>query len=116
MIGGDERYSLIAVLLLAQAPHRLVAAQQGLGGKTSQSANDARLNKLDLADDELGQGFAEELLAAGADKVFTISGATGAGISELLDGVLGYLPDRTSTETHAEEVEDEDDTAEWSPL
>ncbi len=74
------------------------------------------LNKLDLADDELGQGFAEELLAAGADKVFTISGATGAGIPELLDGVLGYLPDRTSTETHAEEVEDEDDTAEWSPL
>ena len=54
----------------------------------------------------------EELLAAGADKVFTISGATGAGIPELLDGVLGYLPDRTSTETHAEEVEDEDDTAE----
>lgn len=76
------------------------------------------LNKLDLADQELGEGFAEELLAAGADKVFTISGATGQGISELLDAVLAYLPDRTSTETNAAEVEDidEGDAGEWSPL
>ena len=74
------------------------------------------LNKLDLADRELGEGFAEELLAAGADKVFTVSGATGAGIPELLDAVLGYLPDRTATETHAEEVEDDDQTPDWSPI
>ena len=75
------------------------------------------LNKLDLADKELGEGFADELLAAGADKVFTVSGATGAGIEPLLDAVLSYLPDRTSTETNAAEVEDmgEDDD-EWSPI
>lgn len=74
------------------------------------------LNKLDLADKELGEGFAEELIAAGADKVFRVSGATGEGIEELLDAVLGYLPDRTATETHAEEVEDEGEAPDWSPI
>ena len=73
---------------------------------------------LDLADDELGEAFANELLAAGADKVFSISGATGAGIEELLDGVLSYLPDRTATETKAAEVEDAEEGGadEWSPI
>ena len=75
------------------------------------------LNKLDLADRELGEGFAEELLAAGADKVFPISGATGAGIDELLDAVLAYLPDRTATETKGAEREDvPDDGGDWSPI
>lgn len=76
------------------------------------------LNKLDLADEELGEAFAEELLAAGAEKVFAISGATGEGIEELLDAVLSYLPERTSTETNAAEVEstEEDGGGEWSPI
>ncbi|MEM6476893.1 MAG: GTPase ObgE [Pseudomonadota bacterium] len=75
------------------------------------------LNKLDLADDELGKAFAEELIAAGADKVFNVSGATGEGIEALLDAVLGYLPDRTSTETNTAEVEDaSEDDGEWSPI
>lgn len=75
------------------------------------------LNKLDLADRELGEGFAEELMAAGADKVFAISGATGAGIDELLDAVLAYLPDRTATETKGAEREDvPDDGGDWSPI
>ena len=76
------------------------------------------LNKLDLADKELGEGFAEELIAAGADQVFCISGATGEGVDALLDAVLSYLPDRTSTETKAAEVEDmdEDGAGDWSPI
>ncbi|MEZ5680222.1 MAG: GTPase ObgE [Erythrobacter sp.] len=74
------------------------------------------LNKLDLADKELGEGFAEELMAAGADKVFRVSGATGEGIPELLDAVLGYLPDRTATETQEAEVEDEGEAPDWSPI
>ena len=76
------------------------------------------LNKLDLADKELGEGFADELIAAGADQVFCISGATGEGVDALLDAVLSYLPDRTSTETKAAEVEDmdEDGAGEWSPI
>ncbi|MEM7666883.1 MAG: Obg family GTPase CgtA [Pseudomonadota bacterium] len=75
------------------------------------------LNKLDLADEELVAGFAEELMAAGADQVFAVSGATGQGIEQLLDAVLGYLPDRTSTETKAVEVEDEmEEGDEWSPI
>lgn len=76
------------------------------------------LNKLDLADNELVDGFTQELRRAGADKVFAVSGATGQGIEALMDAVLGYLPDRTTTETKGEEVEDASDDAapDWSPL
>lgn len=74
------------------------------------------LNKIDLADAELAAGFAEELMDAGADQVFAISGATGQGIEPLLDAVLGYLPDRTSTETNAAEEEVVDEAEPWSPI
>jgi GTP-binding protein len=74
------------------------------------------LNKLDLADAELVEGFRNELIAAGAQQVFAVSGATGAGIPDLLDAVLAYLPDRTATETKAVEVEDDGDAPQWSPL
>ncbi|MGB7408472.1 MAG: GTPase ObgE [Pontixanthobacter sp.] len=74
------------------------------------------LNKIDLADAELAAGFAQELLDAGADEVFAISGATGQGIAQLLDAVLSYLPDRTSTETNAAEQETVDASQPWSPL
>lgn len=56
------------------------------------------LNKVDLADPELVAGFSAELRAAGAGEVFAISGATGEGVPELLDAVLGYLPQRSSLE------------------
>lgn len=76
------------------------------------------LNKLDLADSELVAGFTEELHAAGADQVFAVSGATGAGIEALMDAVLSYLPDRTSTETKGNEIEDAPtgESDEWSPI
>ncbi|MFN4038068.1 MAG: Obg family GTPase CgtA [Erythrobacter sp.] len=76
------------------------------------------LNKRDLADAELVAAFAGELRAAGAEQVFAVSGATGEGIPELMDAVLAYLPDRTSTETKGEEIEEAPSGApdEWSPL
>ena len=79
------------------------------------------LNKLDLADAELAEGFAQELLEAGAEKVFAVSGATGQGVGELLDAILAYLPAATSTETKGVEREEEPDAEEggeggWSPL
>ena len=75
------------------------------------------LNKLDLADSELSEAFSQELIAAGADRVFAVSGATGDGIGDLMDAVLSYLPDRTSTETNAAEVEESDEgEGEWSPI
>ena len=64
------------------------------------------LNKIDLADAELAAGFAEELQAAGAERVFPISGATGEGMEALLDAVLAYLPMRTATETKAVAVDE----------
>ncbi|WP_305098235.1 GTPase ObgE [Croceibacterium aestuarii] len=75
------------------------------------------LNKVDLADAELAAGFAAELKVAGADRVFPISGATGAGIDALLDAVLSYLPERTATEQPRQEGDEEDAASgEWSPI
>jgi GTP-binding protein len=66
----------------------LAAYGAGLEGKPRLVA----LNKIDLADAELVRGFTAELRGAGADAVFPISGATGAGVEALLDAVLGHLP------------------------
>jgi GTP-binding protein len=74
------------------------------------------LNKIDLADAELAEAFAEELKDAGAEEVFPISGATGAGIEALLDAVLAYLPAATATERPDGEVEDAAESEPWSPL
>jgi GTP-binding protein len=74
------------------------------------------LNKIDLVDAELIRAFSEELLEAGADEVFPISGATGAGMDALLDAVLAYLPVATVTERPTGEVEEEEDRKPWSPL
>ncbi len=71
-------------------------------------------NKIDLIDAELVAAFSAELLAAGADQVFPISGATGAGMDELLDAVVGHLPAATSTERPAGEREEGEDIP-WSP-
>lgn len=73
------------------------------------------LNKIDLVDSELVEAFSRELLAAGAAQVFPISGATGAGLDDLLDAVIGYLPAATVTERPIGEQEEIDDTP-WSPL
>ncbi|RVQ66009.1 GTPase ObgE [Croceicoccus ponticola] len=77
------------------------------------------LNKVDLGDSELAKAFSEELKAAGAEEVFCISGATGAGMEKLMDAVLQYLPEKTRTETKGAERDPEegDDAAEqWSPV
>ncbi|KRA84245.1 GTPase ObgE [Altererythrobacter sp. Root672] len=75
------------------------------------------LNKIDLADAELVEAFAAELRDAGADRVFPISGATGAGFDRLLDAALDYLPARTSTENpNIAQSEDDEPEADWSPL
>lgn len=74
------------------------------------------LNKVDLADAELAAGFGEELKAAGADKVYPISAATGAGVGALLDAVLSHLPHLTETEQPGAQAEEESDTGDWSPL
>ncbi|MEO5587881.1 MAG: GTPase ObgE [Novosphingobium sp.] len=73
------------------------------------------LNKIDLVDAELVKAFTKELKAAGAERVFAISGATGKGMDKLLDAVISYLPSATTTERPVGEREEADDTP-WSPL
>ncbi len=98
---------------LAIVEDELEAYGEGLADKPRLIA----LNKVDLADAELAEAFARELREAGADAVFPISGATGDGIDALLDAALGYLPERTATETRGSEVQDAPDKSdEWSPL
>jgi GTPase len=108
----------IAGLDPAEALQVIEAELEAYGAGLEDKPRLVVLNKIDLADAELAAAFAAELQAAGADKVFAISGATGAGIESLLDAVLSYLPARTATETKAVEVEDEVDPEEspWSPL
>lgn len=90
----------------------LIAYGANLDGKPRLVA----LNKVDLVDDELATAFSAELIAAGADKVFPISGATGKGVEHLLDAVLSYLPLATVTERPTGEIEDEGDEQPWSPI
>ena len=73
------------------------------------------LNKIDLVDTELVRMFTKELKAAGATKVYPISGATGAGMDRLLDAVIEHLPAATVTERPMGEQE-ELGVADWSPL
>ncbi len=73
------------------------------------------LNKIDLVDAELVKMFTKELKAAGADRVFPVSGATGKGLDKLMDAVIQYLPSATVTERPVGEREEADDTA-WSPI
>ena len=98
---------------LATIEGELAAYGEGLEEKPRLVA----LNKVDLADPELVEGFTEELREAGVDRVFPISGATGEGIEALLDAVLEYLPEVTGTEEprHDPDVGTEE-SAEWSPL
>ncbi len=90
----------------------LEAYGAGLGDKPRLIA----LNKIDLADAELVKGFTKELKAAGAARVFPISGATGKGMDKLLDAVIEYLPAATMTERPVGEREDADEEQPWSPL
>ena len=107
-IGGVDPVEAMRIV-----EEELAAYGEGLDDKPRLVA----LNKIDLADAELAEDFAKELRAAGADQVFPISGATGEGIPGLLDAVLGYLPDRTATETKGSEVEDAPaDGGDWSPI
>ncbi|MCW1402413.1 GTPase ObgE [Novosphingobium sp. MW5] len=73
------------------------------------------LNKIDLIDKELVEAFSRELIEAGADKVFPISGATGKGLDALMDAVVSYLPAATVTERPTGEQEEADDKP-WSPI
>jgi GTP-binding protein len=107
-IGGVDPVEAMRIV-----EEELAAYGEGLDDKPRLVA----LNKIDLADAELAEDFAKELRAAGADEVFPISGATGEGIPGLLDAVLGYLPDRTATETKGSEVEDAPaEGGDWSPI
>ena len=73
------------------------------------------LNKIDTVDAELVKAFTAELKAAGAKRVFPISGASGKGMGKLLDAVIGHLPAATATERPDGEQEEADDKP-WSPI
>ncbi|HSQ94586.1 MAG TPA: GTPase ObgE [Croceibacterium sp.] len=74
------------------------------------------LNKIDLADPELVAGFAAELKAAGAEKVYPISGATGEGVEALLNAVLGYLPQTATSGQQYDAIEEGEAEEPWSPV
>lgn len=89
----------------------LAAYGAGLDGKPRLVA----LNKIDLADEDYVEACTRDLLKAGADRVFPISGATGAGVEALLDAVVECLPS-VSTLGKTEDGSHEDEETSWSPL
>jgi GTP-binding protein len=88
---------------------------EAYGGGLAEKPRLIALNKIDLVDQELVTAFTKELKAAGAKKVFPISGATGKGMDKLLDAVIAHLPAATATERPDGEREEADETP-WSPL
>ncbi|MDE2597058.1 MAG: GTPase ObgE [Sphingomonadales bacterium] len=88
---------------------------EAYGGGLEDKPRLIALNKIDTVDTELVKAFAKELKAAGAKKVFPISGATGKGMDKLLDAVISYLPAATVTERPVGEREEADETP-WSPI
>lgn len=88
---------------------------EAYGGGLEDKPRLIALNKIDLVDAELVKAFTKELKAAGAKKIFPISGATGKGMDKLLDAVLDHLPAATVTERPEGEREEADDKP-WSPL
>jgi GTP-binding protein len=88
----------------------LAAYGEGLDDKPQLIA----LNKGDLLGPELMADIAAQLLDAGAEELFIISGATGEGVSTMLDRVVPMLGEVKA----AEQAEDEDpeEGKPWSPL
>jgi GTPase len=100
----------------AEAMQVVAAELEAYGAALDDKPRLIALNKIDLADAELAAGFAGELRAAGAERVFPISGATGAGIGALLDAVLEHLPARTASESSSRAEQQDEPDGDWSPL
>lgn len=79
------------------------------------------LNKGDLLDEELMASVADDLKAAGATEIYSISGATGEGLESVLDQLLGAIGDsssieKTEQETDSEYLDENIPAKDWSPL
>ncbi|WP_313439201.1 GTPase ObgE [Novosphingobium sp.] len=98
-----------------EAMHIVEEELEAYGGDLDGKPRLVALNKIDLVDDELAAAYAKELIKAGAQEVFPISGATGKGMSKLLDAVIDYLPAATVTERPDGEQEETDEKP-WSPI
>jgi GTPase len=98
-----------------EAMHIVEEELAAYGGGLEDKPRLVALNKIDVSGEELAADYARELMEAGADEVFAISGATGKGISALLDGVLEYLPAATITERPEGEQEELGEKP-WSPI
>jgi len=99
----------------AEAMEVIADELEAYGGGLDEKPRLIALNKIDLVDKELVDAFTKELKAAGAKKVFPISGATGKGMDKLLDAVISHLPAATVTERPDGEQELADEKP-WSPL
>jgi GTPase len=84
------------------------------GGGLEDKPQIVALNKGDLLGPELMEDIAGQLMAAGALDVISISGATGQGVSDVLDRMLAALPAKSGLENTQNTGIAEDGT--WSPI
>jgi GTPase len=84
------------------------------GGGLEDKPQIVALNKGDLLGPELMADISEQLTDAGALDVISISGATGQGVSDVLDRILAALPAKSGLENTQNTGIAEDGT--WSPI
>jgi GTPase len=117
-LGHIERCRILIHLIDATADdpveawHTVCEELAAYGAGLDEKPQIVALNKADLLDEELMADIAAQLEEAGAQDVIPISGATGAGIDEVLDRVLGVLPEKSSVEVSR----GDDGEGAWSPI
>ncbi|APG63388.1 GTPase ObgE [Sphingorhabdus lutea] len=124
-LGHIERCKILIHLIDANGDNPVKAWQivqnelNEYGGGLIDKPQILALNKSDLLDEELMSDIADQLRAAGAKDIMHISGAGGAGLDELLDALMPYMPERSTIEKakgNSVANLDDDGEATWSPL
>lgn len=119
-LGHIERCRILIHLIDANGPDPVGAWQtvchelDEYGAGLSEKAQIIALNKGDLLDPELMEDIAQQLRDGGAENIIPISGASGQGVSEILDRVLEALPEKSSVEASRGDSVDEE--GQWSPI
>ena len=116
-LGHIERCRVLLHLVDANAEdvaeaYRIVRDElEAYGAGLTDKPEVVALNKADTMDDELLDALSDELEAECGVKPYRISGATGAGVETVLDALQAHI-----VQLDAEQGEEEEEEARWSPL
>ncbi len=127
-LGHIERCKILIHLIDAtgddpvQAWKTISRELEEYGSGLSEKPQILALNKADLLDGDLMDAISDDLRAAGATDILSLSGATGAGMENVLNKVLEAVGENSSIEKKEQQadgyvMDDEtEETKDWSPL